>query len=403
MSIASVDQVTETALLDGVRDMVPRVRERAEWTEQNRRLPDETIAELAEIGFFKLHVPKRFGGLQLGLRTHLDAAMLLAGGCVSTAWTASFCVINNLTIGRFPLEFQEEAFGERGYCMGCGSNQAKPGSSIAPVNGGYIVSGRWGFVSGIMHAEWMSLTVVADPATGMAPGRYICKVPVADVTIHDVWHTSGMRGTGSNDVSVNDLFVPASHVLHYDEYAGPANPGASAIPDFGLLRYPLHRIVMIPHVAYVVGAAQRAVEIFGTEIAPRRKRIWSTGEMSDEITTWVRYAQAAHDVRIARLLAEDQCRQVVQRGEAGEDFPMDQRAMLNLDGTGAIVLAGEAVGLVARASGGSMHRLPSELDRIQRDVEVLLNHSTGDWDFVREYSGRVLMGKGLGSRPAAFF
>lgn len=403
MSATSTQVVTDEVLLDRVRELLPGIRSRGDQAERERKLPEETVAELAEIGFYKMHVPRMFGGLELGLATHMEAARLLATACVSTAWASSFCLINNLGAARFPLDVQEEVFGDKGFCMGCGSNQAMPGTTIRPVDGGYVLNGRWGFVSGIMHAEWVNISALAAPDSGMGSGRWTCKVPVASTTVHDVWQTSGMRGTGSNDVECEELFVPASHVLPYDEYAGPTSPGALAHPDFTLLRYPFHRFVMVPHAAYVVGAAQRAVEIFAQDIAPRRKRIWGTGEMIEQPTTWVRYAQALHNVRIAQLLAEDQCRQVVERCEAGEDFPMDQRAILNLDGTGSIVIAGEAITMVARASGGSMHRLPSEMDRIQRDIEVLLNHSTGDWDFVREFSGRVLLGEGLGSRPAAFF
>lgn len=400
---------TAEAMLERVADLVPRIRERSAEAERNRRIPEETITDLLDAGVLHVNVPKEFGGLGLGLREHFEAVRLIARGCVSTAWVASFLAQTASWAMRFPLKAQREVFDSPNYRGLAGTNQARPGSKAVPVEGGYRLTGRWGFGSGIMHCEWCVVSVfvegtaATDNGSSRAPDptRLFCLVPVRDITIDDVWHTSGMRATASNDVVADNVFVPAERTLTGAVFVSPDSPGAAAHPDYDIVKYPIYRLASVLHPAYTLGAAERALEIFRDEIAPTRKRPWNSGALKDLPVIHMRYAEAVHKTQIARLLAYENL-DGVESG-LGEGYPLELRAHLTLGATGSIVAAGEAVSILTRNSGGSIHFVGKELDRIQRDMEVLLNHSTGDLDFAAEASGRVLLGLGLGGRPNEFF
>lgn len=401
----TVDLAQTTAhdhLVAQIEDLLPAIRARAAEAERQRRVPEETIEELRALNLFRMHVPRRFGGLQLGLRAHFDVFRLLAQADVSTAWTTSFLTIHNYLLARWPERLQLDVFGDQGFALAAASNQAHPGSKGQRDGEGYRITGRWGFCSGISHADWCQVSAPVEDASG-GTARLLFTIPKSDLVVHDNWNTSGMRATGSHDVEADGVYVPSHRVMDWNEMASADNPGAALHPDFGFLRRPVHRVVTVIHTAYVLGAAQRALAIFRDEIAPRRKRLWEGSQMIESPVLQVTYAQATLETHVAALLAEDQVNAVEAGAPGAKPLTLEDRALLTLNSVGSIVHAGKAIQLLARASGGSVHRLGSDLDRIQRDIEVLLNHSTGDWNFHAEFAGSALLGQGIGKRPDAFF
>lgn len=391
---------TGQELLARIESLLPQLRARASEEEAQRRLSDATIADLRDCGFIRMHVPKSFGGSNLGLAEHFEAARLLARGAASTAWVGSFLAQGAIYVRKFAPEVQARVFSDPDYNGTCGSNQAHPGSMAVPVDGGYLLSGRWGFTSGIQHATWTTLSVGIETPPGAPPARLFCLVPVTDVEICDVWFTAGMRATGSNDVVLKDYFVPHDYALTAEVFAGDQSPGALAEPGNLLTRCPVYRIATIAHPAFALGAAERAFEVFGNLIQ-KRQRYWGGGALIEAPTVHMLYALAVRDLRIARLLAED----MVARTVAGLDtgYTMEDRAYLTLSSAACIDAAGKVVQELARRSGGSMHFTGHELDRVLRDMSVILNHSTGDLDYAAESVGSVMLGKGLGRRIEIFF
>lgn len=389
------------ALLERIRALLPTLRGRAGAEEAARRLSEETIQDLRASGYIHMHVPVAFGGLELGLREHFEASRLLAHAAASTAWVGSFLAQGAIYVRKFAPSVQERIFSDPGYSGVCGSNQAHPGAKAVPVDGGYLLSGRWGFTSGIHHASWTTLSVPVETPPGQPPSRLFCIVPARDVVIEDVWHTAGMRATGSNDVTLQDYFVPADHALTAELFAGDQSPGALADPTNELSRCPVYRIATVAHPAFALGVAERSLEFFRTDIVAKRQRYWGGGALKAAPTIHMLYALAVRDVRIATLLAED----LVTRTEAGlrTGFSMDDRAHLTLSSASCIDAAGQVVQSLARRSGGSMHFSGHELDRQLRDMAVLLNHSTGDLDYAAESCGSVMLGQGLGKRIEIFF
>lgn len=386
------DDVTHTTLTARVAGLIPGIRSRMDEAERLRRLPDATIADLESIDYFRMHVPKRYGGMELNVDTLYETARLLAQGDTSTAWTATFLAYHNTAIARFPLAAQDEVFGDRSHVLSGGSFHALPGSEGRLVDGGMVVTGRWDFCSGILHSDWCFVDVPVAPGSDAQHQSYVCLMPVSELTVHNVWHTTGMKATGSNDVSAQEVFVPSHRMLPTSVFFSPDSPGSEVHPDYVFLKTPFYRVAAIFHAAFVIGSAERALDVFREQIGPKRRRPVNSGTLIESPLTHSRFADAEKEVHIARLLTEWHVDKTLLLYNTGGDKPLADRAYMRLSSVSAIHAAARAVDLITEVSGGSMYRAGSELDRIKRDCNVLRNHNSGDWDFHSETAGKVLLG-----------
>ena len=390
------------SIVEQVSALRPVLRARAGEEEQARRLSDATIADIRGAQLQLMHVPLQYGGFELGMREHFEVARLLAHCSASVAWVTSFLMMNALSVRKFSPEVQRRVFDDPGYMGVCGSNQPEPGTKAVAVDGGYLLTGRWHFVSGVHHASWAALAALLETAvTDGPPQRIFVIVRTADLTIDDNWHTAGMRATGSNDVTLENFFVPHDQGLNLDLFSSDQAPGVLADPENELNRCPIFRKVTVTHPAYPLGVAERCLEYFATEVAPSRQRYWGGGPLKDSPNMQLRYAEAALDTRIAGLLADDVVNGTIAGLRSG--YSLEERAYLTLQSAASIEYAAKAVQTLARRAGGHMHFTGGELDRHLRDISVLINHSTADLDYAKESSGRALLGQGLGTRPEAFF
>ena len=181
-------------------------------------------------------------------------------GTRPAGWIAAFFMNHAWLLSKLGRDAQDEVFGGRPYALAAGTI-TQPGQAEA-VRGGHLVSGRWRFGSGIMHADWVML-LAFDTA-----GPLVCVVPVDEVVVHDTWNVPGMRATGSNDVETNELFVPAHRALPFEALADPNCPG-SRLYDYPLLRYPPKQVIPLIHPAVAMGVADAAIDLFGESLQGR--------------------------------------------------------------------------------------------------------------------------------------
>ena len=187
--------------------LVPTLRERAAKTEALRRLPDETIADLHSTGLFRMLQPARCGGSELPYGAVVELAAIIGRGCGSTAWVLNNLASHHWMLGYWPEEAQDEVWGPSPDTL-VGSAFVFPGGRARKTAGGYRLSGRWPFSSGIDASGWnMIAAVVPDELTGASEYR-VFLVPAGDYAVIDTWYVSGLAGTGSKDVTVSDAFVP---------------------------------------------------------------------------------------------------------------------------------------------------------------------------------------------------
>ncbi|MDZ7885582.1 MAG: acyl-CoA dehydrogenase family protein [Mycobacterium sp.] len=203
-------------LLAAAKEMKPRLMERAQRADAERRVPDETINEMVESGFFKFLIPKRFGGDGGGVIGQIEIAAELARGCPSTAWV--YTLVGDVTgfAGAFlPREGADTVYASHPNTLVCGVAAFNGTAKKSP--GGYRVTGSWGFASGCLYSHWfMGGTVVLDD-TGQVTDQIMAFMPMEQLKIKDTWHVMGMCGTGSNTIVADDLFVPEAQVFSLPE------------------------------------------------------------------------------------------------------------------------------------------------------------------------------------------
>lgn len=370
-------------LLQYIKDLSPLINEKSGSAEQARRPDDAVIAALGEAGLFKHFVPKRFGGDEGSAQDFTQATMALGALDASHAWVASFYMEHNWMVSLFPLEAQEEAFAARGYTTAPAC--VAPTGTAEKVDGGFRVNGQWAFGTGICHADWVML---ACPAPDLIMGFFL--LPAGDVEMLDTWHMAGMAATGSNDIRVDNVFVPAHRAISLVDMAEGRAPGAA------LYDSPMYRIPMTPFLASVVGAvaagaAQGAVQTYQTRLEQRM--MFTTGEkQADRPLARARLARADADANIAALCVRDVIDQLVASATDGTSGDLQKRASLRIQTLRAVELARGTVQELAAGSGATAQQTSHPLQRALRDVTVLAGHAVVEPDTIAELHGRMMLG-----------
>jgi alkylation response protein AidB-like acyl-CoA dehydrogenase len=375
--------------------LLPALRERARHTEELRRLPDETMAELADSGLFLLASPRSMGGWGYGIEEFGNVVRILAQACPSTAWVYSFMVIHFVQmILELSPEAQAEIHGGQPFATSANSSgfQAMGSGTATPVPGGWRVSGRFPFASGAMNSDWVFLTTSEQSLDGPKPLMAI--VPMADLVIEDVWHVQGLRGTGSNTLVADDIFVPS----HRRANTAPTPEDRAAhrarypYEDAPLANFSALRTFDVVLPAVPLGAAEGALEVFRERIRTR-ELAFHNGSQREHPEAWVRYSDAHVTVQSARLLWDESVRVCGQiAGSGARTGTHEQNAQLRLRTSKVGLLSRDAVSIMVDGAGSSIHHLDHPLQRFQRDINVAKNHSYTHWDESATTAGSVLLG-----------
>lgn len=374
--------VSEAEMLSRLEAMVPRLRQRSKETETLRHLPQATIDEAIATGFVGAFRPRRFGGCGLGLSTLANGARILAHGCASSAWTIVFLAQHAWVLGRMPEELQQDLMGGGKLPLTAGA-LARLGTA-EKADGGYRVSGRVDWNSGIHHAEWTSVKAIID---GQLTIFYI---PVAETRLDDGWHTSGMRGTSSDAFVAEDVFVPTQRAVSAALLAEvEVDPHIKAEP---FLAYPYLQTVAITCSAVVLGSAEYAVELFRERIRTRILAFSGDTKQVDQPFGQMRLGEAMLRLRMARELWDAAIRKLDSLSGQGTVLSEDQRIDISGSCTLVVQACRDLINQMMNAAGGSVYFLDSPLQRIQRDVEVLKGHAFFDWDRVAQLRGKIALG-----------
>lgn len=182
-------------LVARAEDLIPNLRERRQHGHELRRLLDEIAKEVREAGLFKVLQPRRVGGYEMDIRTHIDVVEAVARGCASTAWVLSVCHAHGWLMACFPQEAQNESYGVNPDAII--TAVIGPRGKAERVDGGYKLSGFWPFCSGVAHADWVLLGgfVLGQDGTPVDDGDFL--IPRSEIQIHDDWNVMGLRATGS--------------------------------------------------------------------------------------------------------------------------------------------------------------------------------------------------------------
>lgn len=376
-------------LLARAEALVPVLRERAGRTEELRRLPDETIADLHKSGLFRILQPKRVGGSELPFRSIVELVAAIGRGCGSTAWVLANLAAHHWLLGMWPPPAQDEVWGESPDNL-ISSALIFPRGRARRVDGGYRVAGRWPFSSGIDPSSWNMLgAIVTDEEAGVSEPR-IFLVPASDYTIIDTWHAIGLAGTGSKDVMVEDVFVPEYRTIAVKEITGGPNPG-SAVNHSMLYQLPAISLFAFCIAGVSLGIAQGAIEYFA-ETMRTRTSYYTGRNLADFVTVQVHLAEAAAMADTARAVMLIDCDEAARIVGEGRMPSLDQRARYRRDGAYAATLCTKAVDVLFQATGGGAIYARNPLQRAFRDVHAANAHYVLNWDINGAMYGRVALG-----------
>ena len=217
LSREELASLTPAELVRRTAALKPLLAAHAAEAERGRRPVTSVWNAIRRTGCFYHFVPRKYGGLEFDVETFVDAMLPLAEGCPSTGWVAAFCVEHNWMLAQFPEAFQDEIFGgglpHVPYAIAPGVT-APPGKAV-PVEGGFRISGRWKWGTGVMNSDWV-MVACAIPDDDRKQ-LLLCALPTDQVVVLDTWDMDGMEGTGSHDIWIEDGFVPGHRTMDMNE------------------------------------------------------------------------------------------------------------------------------------------------------------------------------------------
>lgn len=369
-------------------DFIDRLADRAAEAEDLRRLPAATIEDYRRSGLAGLLLPARYGGQQAEFPEILEPIRAMAHGCASSAWTLGFYTLHNWMLALFGEQAQDEVFAS-GPVL-CPAPLAPTGRGV-PDGDGIRLRGRWSWATGVADADWVLVGAICGPGDGSdAPYPALVLLPAADISVEDVWHTAGMRATGSNDVVVDDVWVPQHRLVKVvDIYSGTA-PGA-ALHDAAAYRWP-----MVPALAMVaampaLGSAERVADLYAQRLG-ERVLAYSGAAQKNQPAAQIRLGDARVRLRALRGLRDDTVAGIQAAVRSGERIGRAARADVRAAAAHIVHESRSVIADLLEASGASVHFVDNPLQRIKRDVDIICGHVVFDYDVARELSGALEAG-----------
>lgn len=365
-------------LLGAVAALEPTIRACASQAEMDRTLPLDCVEAMRAAQLFAIAAPRDVGGLEVDPVTHLEIIEAVARLDTSAGWTLMIGAHGAGMIGAFaPDEACDRVFSGPRWPI-AGSQMAPWAGSFRTVEGGVSVNGRWSFASGIRHADWSMFTARANPSTSAQPVELAGVIPAAEVDIHDNWHVSGLKGTGSCDYSLADAFVPTGMTWQ--------------LPHQVLRGGPRYRLKMpqATLAAFALGVARRSLDEIIEQSAAKVRPGYPNPVAHRSFFHHV-IGEAEMQLAAARAGLFTLVEQLWQL--AIEDAPIPTELDLRLVASPAYVhsVASAITSTAFRFAGSGASRLDNVLQRNLRDMAVAAQHmQAGEQHF--ETLGRSLVG-----------
>lgn len=371
--------------LERIRDLLPTIRSRRRDIEQARQLPRDLVDRLRGTGMFSLGVPRAIGGQEATPMDLMRAIETVATADGSTGWCGMIGIGNNVSAGYINEQGAREVWASPDAPS---AGIAAPAGAAVRVDGGWRVNGRWPFASGITHSDWVwaGCLVMEDGRPRMTPTGpeivHVC-MPVRDVQVHDTWYVSGLCGTGSDDFSVADLFVPRHRVFALLDPSGHRPEPLYQMPPLTLFVFQL--------VCVSLGIARSALDEL-TELAQTKVPSLYTAVLADKPVAQIELAHAEAALGGARALLYATMEELWDAVSSGGTPTPRQLAIARVAAMQAVETAAAVTRTASTLGGGSSIYSTSSLQRHLRDAEAVTHHFTVA-PHVWEEAGRVLLGR----------
>lgn len=368
--------------------MLPMLRQHVADSEFTRSVHPDVVAAMKHAGFFRILQSTRLGGSELSMRDMHRVVRTLATGSSAASWILMVILAHIWILGMFPEDAQDEIAADDPDTLITGS--LAPTARAIKVAGGWRLTGRWPFASGCDHAKWnlLGVKVVGDDAS--LPPAIHALAPVRDYAINDNWFTMGLKGTGSKELVLDNLFVPDHRVMPTPTLYGGLSPWGERHPTW------LHKMPVRAGLAYhvsapVLGLTERFFTDF-VETTRARDDKYTGTRKADSPGLQFRIAESELEIRSARLLMDQVADGFdhlnTQRRIASDAEMIDLRHSVSF----AVRQCQNAVARLFAAAGANATYDTSPLQRAFRDLSVATHHGTVDYDVNAEQFGRIRLG-----------
>ena len=356
-------------LVERAKALRPLLQKNAAKTEEDRRVAEENIQAIADAGLFRITVPRRYGGYEVSIHTKLEVSAALAEGCGSTAWAVTLINVCNWLVSLHPQKAQDEVFGADPNARVAGV--LAPTAKTRRVDGGLIVTGKWYYASGSLHATWGLVGIPVVNEAGEQVDQGTALIPMEQLSIEDTWYVSGMKGTGSNAIVANEVFVPEAIEGNY-----PSEHKEEA----------LYRAAFVPVLVLVLVGPQlglgRAALQYVIEKAPQRSIAYTSFQkQTDSVAFQLQIAEAAVKIDTAYLLAYRAADDIDEAAASGV-YPdpvrradYTRRARIRAYSGAAIRHITNAIDILLSAHGAGSFALSSPMQRMWRDSNTGARHA----------------------------
>ena len=377
-------------MLARARAMIPAVRERAPAAEAARSVPDETIRELHAADLWRINQPARVGGGEYDYYLLAEVAQELARGCASTGWVFINLAVHHWMLAMWPPQGQDTVWDANPDAL-ISSSVIYPAGQAEPAEGGYLLTGRWPFCSGIDHSEWIMLgATIAGAGSDGAPEPRMFLVAVDDVDVIDTWDVMGLKATGSKDARCDGLFVADYLTLAGNAARGGVTPGGTVNPG-ALFRQSVAGL--FPHLiaSVLVGVARGTWDLCVESMRERGAR--QTGrKIAELVPVQLKIAESGTQIDAARALLYANFAESDRFAEAGEAPPVETKLRWRRDGAHIAGLASDAAHGLHQTMGAAGIYGSNHLQRHIRDMTVGMTHAHISWQINAPAYGRVALG-----------
>lgn len=385
------DNARVAQLYADAQAILPALRERQQETSTLGRLPDATIEQMQDSGFFKIMQPARYGGFELNPQVFFDVQQTLAEACMSTAWVLGVVAIHNWQLGMFDDRAQHDVWGEDRNTLI--SSSYMPVGKVSRVDGGFMLSGHWGFSSGSKHCKWAFLGGMVPPGhAGDGPDYRTFLVPIADYKIVDNWDVSGLEGTGSNDIVIREpVFVPEYRSHRANDGFSGNNPGC-VVNTNPIFTMPFGQIFTRAVACSSIGALQGVVRNYIT-VNKDRVGLNDGAKVAGDPNAQMALAKAVSAIAECRAILNADLQFFVEHAERGESPEINQRIQRRFHAASISKKCADAVNDMFNACGAQGIFRGHPLNRAWLDINAGRQHVANNPAKFGRNLGATLMGQ----------
>lgn len=372
-------------LVAAARHLIPILRERADEAEDLHRLPDSTIADLKAAGLHKVYMPRRFGGWEMDWGAHMEISREISQACGSTGWITGLVFSHVMWIARFGAEAQEEFFARNPDPVVATGSAGR--GTLEKDGEAYALTGRWGFMSGIDHANGAMVTATLGEERIFT---HFALLYPEDWASEDNWQAEGLRGTGSHHVQVEGARIPAHRLIPRDEMLNP-NPPGSVLHDSYIYKVRTGAYQKSWFSGILAGTAMGALQEYAASTRNRKGALFGES-IVDQVPVQVRVGEAAAQIHAANLIFENFCQMLHSHGANGQDITGESLLSSKRDVTFAARLCLKAAESLSGMMGVSAQTGRNPVQRHYRDCRTVSTHIELQWDHAMAPTGKHLFG-----------